>query len=148
MTTYAWAFIVIAVVIAAIGYFGVLRPQKLLPDRCNFGSEFSCLAYQVSGTNNQLKLRLKNNLGNPVTMSAITLGSETSTPYSCTNPTLPSNLPSGNITDLTFTACNTVAAGFAAGDKAKVFVKIDYYDNSAGASYNRKLQGEVYSTVV
>ena len=119
-----------------------------MPDRCNFGSEFSCLAYQISGTDNQLKLRLKNNLANPITITSITLGSESSTQYACTNPTLPSNLPSGNITDLTFTGCNTAAAGFVAGDKAKVLVKINYYDITAGSSYGRQTQGDVYSTLI
>ena len=148
LTTYAWAFIVIIVLIGAIAYFGVLRPQKLLPDRCNFGSEFSCLAYTISATDNQLLLRLKNNLANPVTITSITLGSESSTQYTCTNPSLPSNFVSGNITDLTFTGCNTAAAGFVAGDKAKVLVKVNFYDITAGSTYGRQTQGEVYSTVI
>ena len=147
LTTYAWAFIVIIILIGAIAYFGVIRPQKLLPDRCNFGSEFTCEAYQISLTNNQLLLRLKNNLGNPVTFTAINLGSETSTQYTCTSPTLPSNFPGGNVTDLTFTGCNTATVGFVAGDKAKVLVKISFYDTTVGASYGRVSQGEVYSTV-
>ena len=138
----------IIILIGAIAYFGVLRPQKLLPDRCNFGSEFSCLAYQISAADNQLKLRLKNNLANPITITAITLGSETSMQYSCTNPSLPiSNLPSGNITDFVFTGCNTAAAGFVTGDKGKVLVKISYYDIIAGAGYSRDVEGEVYATV-
>lgn len=136
-------------VIAVIAYFGILRPQKILPERCNFGSEFSCLAYQISTSPDQFKLKLKNNLGGSVTITSITLGSESTTPYFCTNPSLPiSNLPSGNITDLTFTACNAAAAGFVAGDKAKVLVKIGYYDIAAGSSYGRIVQGEVFSTVV
>ena len=80
-------------------------------------------------------------------MTSVTLSSETSTLYSCTNPTLPSNMPSGNITDLTFTACNTATAGFVAGDKAKVLVKISFYDITQGSGYTKDLQGEVYSTV-
>ena len=149
LTTYAWAFIVIGVVIAAIAYFGILRPAKILPDRCNFGSEFQCLGYQISASNDEFKVKLKNNLGGSVTITSITLGSESTTPYTCTNPTLPiTNMPSGNITDLTFTACNTATAGFSAGDKAKVLIKINYYDTAAGASYGRLVQGEVFSTVV
>lgn len=147
LTTYAWAFILIIILIAAISYFGILRPQMILPDRCTFGSEFSCLAYQISAADNQLRLRLKNNLASPVTMASITVGSETSTQYTCTNPALPSNMPGGNITDLAFTDCNTALAGFVAGDKAKVLVKINYYDVAAGPSYVHSVQGEVYSTV-
>ena len=42
LTTYAWAFLVILIMIGALAYFGMLSPSKLLPDRCNFGSEVSC----------------------------------------------------------------------------------------------------------
>ena len=148
LTTYAWAFLVMIIVIGVIAYFGVLRPQKILPDRCNFGAEFTCLNYQISSASNQFKLRLKNNLAAPVTISGISLNSETTTQYSCTNPTLPiSNMPSGNITDLTFTSCNTATAGFVVGDKAKVLVKITYYDVTSGAGYARDVQGEVFATV-
>jgi len=43
LTTYAWAFLVIIITIAALAYFGVLSPSKLLPERCNFGPEFQCI---------------------------------------------------------------------------------------------------------
>ena len=39
LTTYAWAFLIIIIMIGALAYFGVLSPSKLLPDRRNFGSE-------------------------------------------------------------------------------------------------------------
>ncbi|MEK6868878.1 MAG: hypothetical protein AABX74_01500, partial [Nanoarchaeota archaeon] len=42
LTTYAWAFLVIIIMIGALAYFGVLSPSKLLPDRCNFGPEVGC----------------------------------------------------------------------------------------------------------
>lgn len=150
LTTYAWAFLVILVMIGTIAYFGILRPQRILPDRCNFGAEFSCLDYQISATNNQLKIKLKNNLASPVTISAISLSSETTTKYTCTLPPAegyPTNWQSGNITDLTFTGCNTAAAGFVQSDKGKVLIKITYYDIKSGSSYSRDVQGEVFATV-
>lgn len=148
LTTYAWAFFVMIIVVGAIAYFGVLRPQKILPERCSFGAEFTCLNYQISSANNQFKLMLKNNLPAPITISGISLNSETKTQYACTSPSLPiSNLPSGSITELAFTSCNTVAAGFVAGDKAKVLIKITYYDAASGSGYSRDVQGEVFAAV-
>lgn len=149
LTTYAWAFLVMIIVIGVIAYFGVLRPQKILPDRCNFGVELTCLNYQISSSNDEFKLLLKNNLAAPITISGLSLNSETETQYDCTNkPTLPiTNIPSGNITELRFTSCNTANAGFVAGDKAKVLVKVTYYDATSGSGYARDVQGEVFSVV-
>ena len=36
LTTYAWAFLVILVMVGALAYFGILRSIKILPIRCNF----------------------------------------------------------------------------------------------------------------
>lgn len=150
LTTYAWAFIVMIIVISTIAYFGILRPQKILPDRCSFGVEFSCLDHKISSTDNQLKIKLKNNIASPITISAISLSSESATKYACTLPPsegYPANWQSGNITDLTFTGCNTAAAGFVQSEKGKVLMKITYYDVKSGSSFSRDVQGEVFAAV-
>lgn len=85
LTTYGWAFLIILIMIGVLAYFGVLSPSKLLPNRCNFGPEFQCLSYQISATANTLKLRLKNNLGAPINVQSLTVGSEGSVPFSCTS---------------------------------------------------------------
>lgn len=85
LTIYGWAFLIILIMIGVLAYFGVLSPSKLLPNRCNFGPEFQCLSYQISATSNTLKLRLKNNLGAPINVQSLTVGSEGSVPFSCTS---------------------------------------------------------------
>jgi len=35
LTTYWWALIAIFLLISVLGYFGILSPSKILPDRCN-----------------------------------------------------------------------------------------------------------------
>ena len=131
--------------IAAIAYFGITNPQKFLPNRCNFGSEFQCIDYQISSSDT-FNIMLKNNAGFPAIISAITLGSETQIQYTCTNPTLPFTMNPGNTTIFAFTSCNTAAAGFSQGNKAKVLMKITYA-NSASPSFQKLVQGEVYAAV-
>lgn len=147
LTTYAWAFIVIAIVIAAIAYFGVLKPQKILPDRCNFNVGFGCEAYKI-GSDGTFNLRLKNGLGQLITVTSMSLSTETATAFSCTTaPANPSNWNTGDIIGLSWSGCNAAAVGFVSGDKGKVLVKITYYDVKAGSAYSRIAEGEVFTTV-
>lgn len=147
LTTYGWAFIVIGIVIAALAYFGVLRPSKILPDRCNFNVGFSCEAYKI-GSDGTLNLRLKNSLGELTTVTGITLSTESATAFSCTTPpTNPANWNTGEVKDLAWSGCNAAAVGFVAADKGKVLVKINYYDVKAGLTYSGIAEGEVFATV-
>jgi hypothetical protein len=149
LTTYGWAFLVILIIIAAIAYFGILNPSKILPNRCNFGSEVQCLEYQISATGNTFKLRLKNGIGESIDVTSITLGSEGATAYSCTTPpTMPTAWNSGEIKDLTWSGCNSVAANMIAGQKGKVLTTVNFNTIAAGAAYGKQVQGEVYSTVI
>ena len=151
LTTYGWAFLIILIMIGAIAYFGILSPSKVLPNRCNIGPEFSCIDYQISAAANTLRIRLKNSVGESISVSALTLGSEGSTSYSCTLITPPS-LPftfttNGTPQDFVWGTCNSAAAGFVAGEKGKVLLTIAYNTLSGGATYIRQTKGEVYSTI-
>ena len=69
LTTYAWAFLVILIMISALAYFGILRPSRLLPDRCNFGSQISCVDYKIAygtGADGTFSPRLKKNVRKPI----------------------------------------------------------------------------------
>ncbi len=148
LTTYGWAFLVILIMIGVLAYFGILTPGKLLPGRCNFPPEFPCIDYQISATANTFKLRLKNGLGEPIDVSAVNLSSEGVTSYSCTAPALPTAWKSGETKDLTWTNCNSAAAGMVASEKGKVKAAITYNTVAAGSSYAREASGEVYANVV
>ena len=151
LTTYGWAFLVILIMIGTLAYFGVLSPSKIVPNRCTFGSEFQCLDYQISATANTFKVRLKNNVGEPITVSTISLGSEGTTGFTCTpsNPTYPySSWKSGNISEFTWTGCNAANAGFVQGEKGKVFVTVNYYSVASGSGYTKETKGEVLSTII
>ena len=151
LTTYGWAFLVILIMIGTLAYFGILTPSKALPNRCSIGSEFQCEDYQISATANTFRLRLKNGVGEPISVSAVSLGSEGSTQYSCTITT-PSSLPytmnASGITDFLWGTCNSAAAGFISGEKGKVIVTLSYNSLASGSAYSRQAKGEVYAGIV
>ncbi|MFT4261570.1 MAG: hypothetical protein ACMXX9_04025 [Candidatus Woesearchaeota archaeon] len=62
LTTYGWAFLVILVMISALGYFGILNPDRFLPERCNVGPEFACVEYAIFD-NGTLDLIISNSIG-------------------------------------------------------------------------------------
>ena len=154
LTTYGWAFLVILIMIGTLAYFGILNPSKVLPNRCNFGAEFQCQDYQISATANTFKIRLKNNIGEPVSLTAISLNSEGSTQFACpgtspaNTPALPVTLTSGSTQDFVFNNCNSAATGFIAGEKGKVLLTLTYNTVSSGNTYARQTKGEVYANIV
>ena len=146
LTTYGWAFLVILVMIAALAYFGILNPSKLLPDRCNFGTEMECMDYQLtSGAAGSINLRLKNNVGETITTTAITASTD-KTASLCTASDI-ANWQRGTVQDLTFSDCDFAAEGMVAGDKGKVDMEITYYAVKSGSTYAHTVQGEVYTTL-
>jgi len=150
LTTYGWAFLVILIMIGTLAYFGILNPSKILPNRCNFGTEFGCEDYQMteSGASSTVTIRLKNNLGEPIIIASLGVGSEGAASLVCTNPALPTNWRQGEIRDLQFTACSNMAAvGLLDGEKGKVNITIDYYSVTSGSTYTKQTRGEVYTTV-
>jgi hypothetical protein len=42
LLTYGWAILVVIVAVGALAYFGVLSPEKSLPNSCEIGAPFSC----------------------------------------------------------------------------------------------------------
>ena len=149
LTTYAWAFLVILIMVGALAYFGVLRPSKLLPDRCNFGSEVSCEDFGItSGDSGAVNLRLKNSVGEAITVNSVTLTTEGASGNYCTaQPTVTNPWIAGDVIDLSGSGCNADNVGFVAGDKAKVLVKILYYATKSGSTYEHEVSGEIFTTV-
>ena len=135
LTTYGWAFLVILIMIGTLAYFGILSPGKILPNRCNFGAEFQCIDYQISSTG--FKMRLKNNVGEPIDISSISLSTESVPPYSCTTPPAnPTGWKSGEVKDLTWTGCS--GGGIIVGEKGKVLITIRYYSIASGSGYTKE----------
>ena len=152
LTTYGWAFLIILLMIGTLAYFGVLNPSKLLPSRCNFGAEFQCLDYQI--TTSTFGLRLKSNVGEPITLIRLAWETEaTPSVISCTNTSIPTTgapviMNTGQIRDYAWTACSGAGTTvLRSGTKGKVLITLEYYETASSATYTKQVQGEVYSTV-
>jgi hypothetical protein len=153
LTTYAWAFVVILIIIGALAYFGVTNPARLLPDRCNVGSEFSCTNFLMDADTGagqgQVRIQLKSNLGSLINASSFTVRTESGT-FTCTNNTIDINFnfwAPGTSKDIVFFPCNIQSAGFVAGQKDKLIFNFDYYDVRSGPTYAKKIQGDMYGTI-
>jgi len=68
LMTYGWAILVVLVAIGALAYFGVLNPQRFLPDSCQGPAGFDCIdkaqvdASGAAGTD-YIEIIAKNNIG-------------------------------------------------------------------------------------
>ncbi|MFW5872278.1 MAG: hypothetical protein ACOCUT_04150 [bacterium] len=71
LTTYGWAFLVILIMIGALGYFGILNPTRYLPERCNVNSEFACDEFSVVDQSDDMNISvvLRNSLGQAINVS-------------------------------------------------------------------------------
>ncbi|MFH1649018.1 MAG: hypothetical protein ABIA93_00530 [Candidatus Woesearchaeota archaeon] len=61
LMTYGWAIMVVLAAIGALAYFGVLSPDRFLPEKCVINGGFSCTEYLITSTGPGFKLQ--NNLG-------------------------------------------------------------------------------------
>ncbi|MEK6949795.1 MAG: hypothetical protein AABX34_06235 [Nanoarchaeota archaeon] len=161
LTTYSWAFLVIIIMVGALAYFGVLSPSKLLPDRCNFGSEVGCNKdfMVVNNVNdNTLTLRLENDFGGPVTVTTATtvtidvVAAGACTPQIGTTIATLANIPVGGFTwnsDATIIFAADCAAGTALVEKEKVKFTIElvYFPVASGSTYTKRVFGEVFTTI-
>jgi hypothetical protein len=50
LMTYGWAILVVLAAIGALAYFGVLSPDRFLPEKCTLPSGFACLDFKALGT--------------------------------------------------------------------------------------------------
>ena len=156
LTTYGWAMLLIFVMITGLSYFGVLSPSKLLPSRCNIGPEFSCIAYQMAtAPNKQIKLKLKNNAGQPISLSLLTWETDRlPSTIECINSSIPSpsarvTMASGQINDFTWASCSGSGADrIISGEKAKILLTIQYNGLLSGASYTKEVKGEIFANVI
>ena len=61
LMTYGWAILVVLAAIAALAYFGVLSPDRFLPDKCQLPSGIACLDSRL--TTSGATLVIQNALG-------------------------------------------------------------------------------------
>jgi len=73
LMTYGWAILVVLAAIAALAYFGVLSPEKFLPEKCLMETGFTCISSKV--TSGDSTIVLSNSQGKSVIIDNIAIGS-------------------------------------------------------------------------
>ena len=80
LMTYAWAILVVIIIIGALAYFGVLNPDTLVPDKCTFSTGLACkdfaYTYNEGANTGTITLRLTNGLGQTIQISQLNFTSE------------------------------------------------------------------------
>ena len=141
LMTYGWAILVVLIAIGALAYFGVLSPEKFLPEKCTIatGSGLFCDEFTTSATANTITLRVRNILTESAWVDSITLDSP-----ACTFSTADTQIAADATTDFTL-AC---AGGLTSGDKIKGDVTVAFdVGTAAGDGLSKSTTGQLVTVV-
>jgi uncharacterized protein (UPF0333 family) len=72
LMTYGWAILVVLAAIAALAYFGVLSPEKFLPEKCLMQTGFTCISSKVETS--QSIIVLSNGYGRSIIVDSVKIG--------------------------------------------------------------------------
>ncbi len=145
LTTYGWAFLVILVMIGALSYFGVLNPQRFLPDKCLFGTGFgACIEQTADASDNNVLFKLKNGLGKDITFEALNPRVTTADPADCitvASPALASTWDANQLLEWEIQCTSLIE-----GQRVDINVEFDY--KPTGGTYVKRGSGQVQVEVV
>jgi hypothetical protein len=147
ITTYGWAMLVIIVMIGAIAYFGVLKPDTLIPGQCVVEHDFSCQDWQIRG--DTVNAVLKQGIGKTIYLDSV----------QCTYDSVPSVTVSGTVTGKALPGAAwspresvEIACVFSGGElaalkdsKAKVAYNLSYRQSTTG--FTRIAEGQIIEQV-
>ena len=132
LMTYGWAILVVLAAIAALAYFGVLSPEKLLPTKCLLETGFTCVSSKIEPT--QAIIVLNNGIGKTIEITGIDIAG-------CADNTLNATMLSGNEQTFTITGCdNGVVRDVFRGE-----IEIDYTESRTGIT--KKAYGDIATKI-
>lgn len=146
LTTYAWAFIIILITIAALYSFGVFDFSKFLPQRCLFPSQFECIDFSFAGS--EVKIKLLNNLGEKINVNSFQITNDAVNPLTCltTTPSTISNWQSGVEQDITFSGCSDGV--FIVGERTEAKITVVYCaPQTANCGFEHTINGKITAVV-
>jgi hypothetical protein len=147
LTTYGWAFLVILIMIGALAYFGVLNPQRFLPDRCNTSPGFVCEEYQLEDDGTGVII-LRNRIGSAINIDEDSLVCNDAVPDGIDECNIQAansdNIGVDELFNISITAINS-GANWAQGNKVRVDYQFSYIP--VGRTLPQSTNGEVYATV-
>ncbi len=145
LMTYGWAILVVLAAIAALAYFGVLSPDRFLPNKCTVQGGFSCLEGKVLATGGTggvglVQVNVQNNVGVDVNSIFIQLDTTDCT-IASTNPMTVASLDNGeSTTPLSFECAAPITAS-----KFKAEIEITYTPSTG--TLNQSASGQLQMTV-
>ncbi len=72
LMTYGWAILVVLAAIGALAYFGVLKPDAFLPEKCTMAPGLDCRDFLINTKTARLDFR--NALGKDILISKVAVG--------------------------------------------------------------------------
>lgn len=145
LTTYAWAFLAIAMVLGALYYFGIFDFGKYLPQKCVFPSQFKCLDFSLKPS--EVRIKLVNNLGEDVRVTSLQITNDATPPISCA-PQSAFDWAHASEKDITFTGCS--GGGYLPEQRVELKISMSYYAVNTPSrpihTINGKINGKVASS--
>ena len=132
LMTNGWAILVVLAAIGALAYFGVLSPDRFLPEKCTLPSGVACLDF--TGTTSQVDLVIQNSAGFDMQTTTVFVNS-TSANFACTDAGADGTLTDGE-KDTFSCAGLTLSSG-----KFKGVLNIAYTNAQTGMAHTK--QGEL-----
>jgi hypothetical protein len=129
LMTYGWAILVVLAAIGALAYFGVLSPDRFLPDKCTISGGYSCGEYKVNSSG--VYLKIINNQGVDVTSTTVTFNS--TSPAGCNGVNTTGVTVNGE--SVTGTNLMPFACTLTTGGKIKGTITIDSIKNQETVSH-------------
>ena len=143
LTTYAWAFIAVAVTISAMYYFGLFDFDKYLPQNCIFPSQFKCMDFSLQPS--QVQIKLVNNLGEDISITLMQITNDANPPISCTAPAVPFTWAHATNKELVFSSCS--GGAYIPNARAELKVTMNYYAINTPSRPKHVISGKINGKV-
>lgn len=143
LTTYAWAFVVIAVTISALYYFGIFDFGNYLPQRCIFPSQFKCLDFSLKPT--EVRIKLDNNLGEDIKVMSLQITNDANPPVSCTAPA-GFDWQHSTESGIVFTSC--AGGGYVRDQRVELKITMRYYAINTPSKPVHSISGKINGKVL
>ncbi len=135
LMTYGWAILVVLAAIGALAYFGVLSPDRFLPEKCTMPSGIACLDFTVDGTNSEVTLSVQNAGGFDMSTPNITLTSVTPATVSCNVTSIGATLANGEKATPVI-SCSGISA-LSSNTKIKGSLVMEYVNSETGLAHTK-----------
>tara|TARA_Y100000310_G_C20562970_1_gene753989 strand:+ start:144 stop:656 length:513 start_codon:yes stop_codon:yes gene_type:complete len=156
LSTYAWAFLVILVIVGAIQYLGFFDFQKYLPQKCSFTSQFPCTDFSVGG--GDIRAKVVNNIGAVIVLEGAEISNQESPPLVCSGTsyvsvnelaevpfTTPVNWEEGVDIGIRFTGCS--GGGYLPKERVDAIINLVYYSDDTPGQPRHETKGRVSAAV-